>query len=377
MNKINVCHFTNIITGKTDGVYAHLKMIFGFTDSSKFQQYLVFGGNSDIEAEVKNLGVKVHVIKSLNKKLSFRCFKEFYLFVKAENIEIIHTHFLKPYSIAGLVNILLRKKMIYNYHGLFIDNLYNARLDKFIYKRIHSLLNYLNVVNITLVPSYSSRRILMDETKKFKSIEVYYNGYDDNKVGQIEPEIAKFFEALKKTFFVIGIVARIDIQKRIDLALEIAKKLTEKNSNIYFVIMGDGPLEDEMSKKVEVMKLGKKVRMMGYVLNAKLYVKYFDMLLLTSDWEGFPLSIWEAMAARVPVVSTNVGGIKEILETEKCGVVYSRGDVNGAVKAILELISDQKKRKEMGQNGLNAIKRRYNSKAFADFFNNLYSSLST
>ena len=267
--------------------------------------------------------------------------------------------------------------MIYNYHGLFIDNLYNARLDKFIYKRIHSLLNYLNVVNITLVPSYSSRRILMDETKKFKSIEVYYNGYDDNKVGQIEPEIAKFFEALKKTFFVIGIVARIDIQKRIDLALEIAKKLTEKNSNIYFVIMGDGPLEDEMSKKVEVMKLGKKVRMMGYVLNAKLYVKYFDMLLLTSDWEGFPLSIWEAMAARVPVVSTNVGGIKEILETEKCGVIYSRGDVNGAVKAILELISDQKKRKEMGQNGLNAIKRRYNSKAFADFFNNLYSSLST
>ena len=82
MNKIKICHFTNIITGKSDGVYSHLKMIFKYVDSGKFQQYLVFQGNPDIETEVTNLGIKVHVIKSLNKKFSLKSFKEFYSFIR-------------------------------------------------------------------------------------------------------------------------------------------------------------------------------------------------------------------------------------------------------------------------------------------------------
>ncbi len=99
--KIKICHFVNIITGKSDGVFAHLKMIFKYVDQDKFQQYLVFHGNPQIEAEVAKLGIKVHVIKSLNKKFSIKPFIEFYSFVKSENIDIIHTHFLKPYVIGG------------------------------------------------------------------------------------------------------------------------------------------------------------------------------------------------------------------------------------------------------------------------------------
>ena len=72
------------------------------------------------------------------------------------------------------------------------------------------------------------------------------------------------------------------------------------------------------------MNLNQNVKMLGYIPNAKLYIKYFDLLLFTSDWEGLPLSVWEAMAAKVPIVSTDVGGVKEILEKEKCGLTYPR-----------------------------------------------------
>ena len=197
MNKIKICHFANIITGKSDGVYTHLKMIFNYVDSVKFQQYLVFQGNPDIESEVTRYGIKVYIIKSLNKKFSLKWFKEFYSFIKSENIDIIHTHFLKSYSIAGLTNIFLRKKMIFNYHGLFIENFYNTRFDKFIYRKIHRLINYLKVVDVALVPSATSKRILLNETKHFNSIEVYFNGYDNIVKGQTEPEILNFFLHLK------------------------------------------------------------------------------------------------------------------------------------------------------------------------------------
>ena len=375
--KINVCHFTNIITGKSDGTYAHIRMIFKYLSKDKFQNFLVFQGNSDIEIEARQLGIKVHVMKSLNKKFPVRCFKEFYSFVKSENIDIIHVHFLKPYSIAGLSNIFLRKKMIFNYHGLFIDNLYNTKIDKLLYKRIHEIVNFFNVVDVAIVPSITSRQILLNETNKFKSIKTYYDGYDEIIDEQIDSELIKFFLDLKKISFVVGIIARIDIQKRIDIALEIAKEITKIRNDVCLVILGDGALEKEIAKKIEVMNLNQNVKMMGYIPNAKLYIKYFDLLLYTSDWEGLPLSVWEAMAAKVPIVSTDVGGVKEILEKEKCGLTYPKRNVEQGVKTILELLSDEKKREVMGEKGYNAIKQKYNSKAFADFFNNLYLSLSS
>ena len=373
--KIRICHFINIITGKSDGTYSHLKMIFKYLDKEKYQLYLVFQGDPNMEAEAKSLGVKVHTIKSLNKKFSIACFKQFYLFVKTENIDIIHTHFLKPYSIAGIVNIFLRKKMIFNYHGLFIDNEYNKKIDKFIYLSIHMLINFFNAVDLAIVPSNSSKKILLDETNRFKCIKVYYNGFDMDYGGKIADNIVNYLDELRKSYFVIGIVARIDRQKRIDIVLEIAQNISKIRDDIYFVILGDGALENEINRKIESMKLKKSVRMLGYVSNAKYYIKYFDLLLFTSDWEGLPLSVWESMAAKVPIISTDVGGMREILEGENCGLLYPAENVERGVRAILELVSDNKIRIEMGENGYKAIVEKYNSKAFAEFINTLYFNL--
>ena len=279
-------------------------MLFKYVDNAKFEQCLVFQGNELIEREIKSLGFEVYTIpSSLKKKFSIKSFIQFYSFVKSHKIDIIHTHFLKPYSISGIVNIFLRKKMIYNYHGLFIENLYNSKSEKFIYRNIHRIINYLNVVDLALVPSNTGKQMLLNETSLFKFIKVYYNGYDSIVDKQPSSEIVSIFSHLKKAFHIVGIIARIDIQKRIDIALEIAKEITRVRNDVYFVILGDGDLEGEMAKKIESMNLNQNVKMFGYVPNAKLYIKYFDFtFLFTSDWEGLPLSVWEAMAAKVTIV---------------------------------------------------------------------------
>ncbi|MHB9011465.1 MAG: glycosyltransferase [Ignavibacteriaceae bacterium] len=373
--KIKVCHFVNIITGKSDGVYAHIKMILKYSDHDRYEHYLVFQGEPNIEREMAELGVGVLVITSLKNKLSIKSFTQFYSFVKSKNIDIIHTHLLKPYTIGGISNILLRKKLIYNYHGLFIKNKYNTRLEQFIYSILHKIITLFHAVDIAIVPSYSSKEILYLETKLFPKISVYYNGNNESPDVIPNLELLVSFLNLKRNFFLIAIIARLDIQKRIDIALKIAKNVININRNVYFIFAGDGTLESEMKELANSLGIEQNILFIGFVPNIRNYIKYFDLLLFTSDWEGLPLTLWEAMGVGVPVVSTDVGGIKEILEKENCGLLFPKGDIGKGVENILDLLSDKTKRFQMGTNGKSAVKEKYNTGKFADFFNSLYSDL--
>ena len=171
---IKVCHIVNLITGKADGVYSHLKMIFQNSDRTKFQHFLVFQGGEKIEREVNEFGVKVFTCKSLKKKISIKAFFDIYRIIKQNNISIIHTHLVKPYTIAGLLNIFLRKKLIFNYNGLFLaNNIYHGFVEKFVYRICHLLINTVGFVNAVLVPSKKSQELLSKETKLFPEPIVY------------------------------------------------------------------------------------------------------------------------------------------------------------------------------------------------------------
>ena len=86
MDRVRVCHVVNIISGKSDGVYTHLKMLFRFVDGNEFRHYLVFQGDPAIESEVRGLGVTVFSLPSLNRKLSLRAFLDLYRIFKENEI---------------------------------------------------------------------------------------------------------------------------------------------------------------------------------------------------------------------------------------------------------------------------------------------------
>jgi glycosyltransferase involved in cell wall biosynthesis len=114
------------------------------------------------------------------------------------------------------------------------------------------------------------------------------------------------------------------------------------------------------------------VSMLGFVANARTYLPAFDVVLLTSDREGLPFIIWEAMAKGVPIVASDAGGVREIVEGEKCGRVYPRRDIAEAVSLLDQLLDDDAMRKNMGRNGRSAIEHTYNERAFAERFESIY-----
>ena len=374
---IKVCHIVNLITGKSDGVYSHLKMIFKNSDKTKFQHFLIFQGGENIEKEVAELGIKVFVIPSLKKKVSLRPFIDVYKILKANEIDIIHTHLVKPYAIAGLLNIVLKRNFIFNYNGLFIgQNPYYGFVEKSIYKTIHGIINLFNAVDVVLVPSVKSKELIIEETKLFPEPIVYYNGYFlENKNSKVDKDFWQKIQELKNKYFIIAVIGRLERQKRIDIALELFKEVSLKNDQLFMVIFGDGILKNQLIKMSSELGISSRVIFFDYVPDVVNYLKFINILLFTSDWEGMPLSMWEAMANQVPVVAPDVGGFREILEENDCGLIYEPGNLKDAEKKILQLINDEQLRTKLGQNGKLAIEAKYNEKEFIQQIERVYFQL--
>jgi glycosyltransferase involved in cell wall biosynthesis len=376
---IKVCHIVNLITGKSDGVYAHLKSIFRNYDRNKFEHILIFQGGEKVEREIEELGVKVFVSESLKKKFSLKAFLDIHSVLKSDQIDIIHTHLIKPYAIAGLINIFTKKKFIFNYHGIFLkNNPYYNFIERSIYSVIHYIINLFGRIDAVLVPSKMSKQFLMEETALFPEPIVYYNGYSPRQnFSGLNASIAQRIEELKKDKRIIALVGRLEIDKRFDRAVMLIKRLVTSKIKVHLIVFGDGSLKDELNQLVQQHKLNYSVDIYGYVENVECLYKYFDLMLFTSDWEGMPLTMWEAMANQVPVVAPDVGGFKEILEENKCGLIYESGNLKEAEDKLVQILEAEQFRKTLGKNGGAAIESNYTERKFIQQIEKVYSNLMT
>jgi len=371
---IKVCHITNIITGRADGVYAHLKMIFRNYDKSKFEHCLIFHGGEKIERELIAMGIKVFVSSSLNKKVPLKAFIDIIRIIKENNIDIIHTHLNKSYVIGGMANIFLRRKFIYNYHGLFLANSpYYNFMELIIYRICHLLIYFFGVVNTAIVPSERSRQLLMKETKLFPEPVVYYNGFDTNdETKNLNTELYNRLKIIKEEKTVIAVIGRLEIDKQINKAIKVFRNVFNNENKVHLLIFGDGKLEPELRRLIDELNVTDNIEIQGFVEEIKNYYGLFDIIFFTSRWEGMPLVIWEAMAKGIPVIAPDVGGFKEILELNNCGLIYEPGNIKEAEEKLLRLIIDPQFRNELGENGMRSVNQKYNSQSFIKHIENIY-----
>ncbi|PKL83483.1 MAG: hypothetical protein CVV24_04785 [Ignavibacteriae bacterium HGW-Ignavibacteriae-3] len=373
--KIKICHICDRITGTADGVFSHLLMLLNNIDKDRYEQIVIYQGGKVVEHELSKIGIKTFVVSGLNDRFSVNAIVKIFKILSSENVNVIHAHLLKPYILVGLLNIFLRKKFIFNYNGLFINSVYHNWIERLVLRGFHLIIYLFTANNIVVVPSKASKYLLQMETRLFAKIEVYYNGYDNQTSDNPNIKIVEYLRTKKTNHFLVGIVSRLEGQKRVDLSLWILNELIQRNYRVFFVFLGDGPLEKEMKLFAKSLGVYNNCEFYGFVKNAKNYLKYFDAILFASDWEGLPLTYWESMANSVPIISTDVGGAREILIENDCGIVYPRGDVEEGVKAIEILIKDEKLRIQLGENGRRAVQTKYNLNSFKSFFENLYRQL--
>ncbi|WP_279432263.1 glycosyltransferase [Caldanaerobacter subterraneus] len=144
-------------------------------------------------------------------------------------------------------------------------------------------------------------------------------------------------------------VARFEEQKDHILLLETLEEL--KDLSWTFELVGDGPLIGIVRERAEKLGISDKVQFSGACDDVPFRLAKAQIFILTSKWEGFPRSILEAMRAGLPVIASDVGGVKEAVIDGLTGYIIPRGDKEELKKRLKELILDSHKRIRFGLAG--------------------------
>lgn len=183
---------------------------------------------------------------------------------------------------------------------------------------------FASVIDRTLVCNENSRKILVEHFgRKEEETQTVYIGVDEEKFNPEKYVKKDILEKLKIELdnkYIISYICRIANQKRPYLLLEIVKKLKEKRSDFVVVVAGDGPMLKEMKNKAKSLKIIDNIVFLGNCSNTQEIYAISDLTLNCSIKEGLALTSYESLAMGVPVVSTDVGGQKELI-TDKVGKV--------------------------------------------------------
>ena len=175
-----------------------------------------------------------------------------------------------------------------------------------------------SVIDKTLTCNGNTTKIFIDHFKRNpNSVETVYIGVDENKYDpekyNCEEQRANFGLSKK---YVIGFICRISEQKRPLLLLEIIKKLKENRNDFEFLIAGDGNLLEKMKSKANSMGLKENIKFIGNVAETEPVYSASDLTINCSIKEGLALTSYESLSMGVPVISSDVGGQKELINDE-------------------------------------------------------------
>jgi glycosyltransferase involved in cell wall biosynthesis len=142
-------------------------------------------------------------------------------------------------------------------------------------------------------------------------------------------------------------LSRLDPQKGIDVMIAVARRVVERFPGVVFAVGGKGPLADKVEGWARDAGVAEAMRFLGMVSTVPAHLRAADLFLLTSRWENRPISIVEAFGAGLPVVATDCGGVRELVD-EEVGALVPVDDPDGIAAELIALLSDEKRMRACG-----------------------------
>jgi len=159
---------------------------------------------------------------------------------------------------------------------------------------------------------------------------------------------------------VILCISSLNSQKRIDVLLDAFRMVSKNNPKAKCVIVGSGDLESELRSRTIELGLADKVVFTGYIGDVRPYLEAADLFVLSSDKEGLPLALGEAMAYGLPCIATDVGGNSEIVAHGQTGLLVTPRSPEQLAEAIEYLLTRPEECHRMGANALRRVREHFN-----------------
>lgn len=313
-------------------------------DKNNFVFYCIYflPWKNQLVEEIKAAGGMVQNFPAANNiSILLQVFK-ISRFIKDNKIQLIHCHLPWAGFVGRIVHLISGIPIIYTEHNKQERYQYLTRLfNKFSFNLQSTAIavseDVAQSIKLNINPSIKVNTILNGiNTEKFRR---------DLPVGQkIRADLIISSDAI-----VIGSLGVFRTQKRLNAWLEIFATVSKQNPNVRGILVGDGPLKEDIILQVKALGLDKIVFLPGIQSNANDWYAAMDIFMMTSEFEGLPLALLEAMSCECAVVTTNAGGINEVVEDGINGLMVNVDQWTGLISKVHFLLDNPAERVSIAQ----------------------------
>lgn len=308
------------------------------------------------------MGIKHYVIPDISeKKIStiIRIAKIIKSILKNENITIVHSH----HRMAALYTRILSNKKILqvaNAHNTFKNK---KKMTQFAYSR----------TKVIAVGEQVKKNLIEYFQLPVSRVTVIHNAVKafDSKIQPIvELEVAR-----KEGYTLIGNIGRLSEQKGMEYFIQAAEKVLKKYPKVKFYIVGEGEDAIKLKNIAKQMLLEDSIRFLGYRLDIQNIMSQLDFIVLSSLWEGLPLTPIEAFSVSKTVIATSVDGTPEIVKDKYNGLLVESKNIQQLSDSILWLCQEKEFRKKLEMKASESYKSEFSFEKLAEKYIKFYQKL--
>ncbi len=345
---------------------------------------LVTGVESPTEGNMYELArrkaVKPIVIDALGREIFFKeDFRALIRLIKLINLEkpdIVHTHTAKAGTLGRIAAKLTGVPIIiHTFHGHVFHSYFGFFRTKFFLWLERLLAKFTDVI-ITVSEQQRDEIIKYRVAEPGKIIAIPL-GLDLKPFfsSNADPNELRVEFSVPEQTKLVGIVARLVPVKNHVCFLEAARLVLERYDDVRFMIIGDGELRGTLEQKARDLGIEDRVIFMGFQHNLQKIYAGLDIVALSSYNEGLPVALIEAMAAGKPVISSEVGGVVDLILDGNNGLLVPSNEPKSLAEATLYLLEHPERRKIMGEAGRKKVYPHFDKKRLVDDIDNLYENL--
>jgi glycosyltransferase involved in cell wall biosynthesis len=318
---------------------------------------------TDIKAiRIPGLGRSISIGKDL--KAFFLLMRE----IRRFKPDVVHTHTAKAGALGRVATFLARPtaKRIHTFHGHLLHGYFDSRKVKImiLVEKILGPITY----KFVAIGNVVKNDLVIAGIAKSNKFEVIYPGLQ-NLVVYPKLEARKTLGLDPEKIYLVY-VGRLTQIKRPDRLIDLGRSLKVDHPKTHIVIAGAGELLEELTAQSEIESLP--IKFLGWRNDIDLILSASDIAVLCSDNEGIPLTLIQASQAGLPIVSTKVGSVSDIVLDGVTGLL-TEVSANGVIQGVSKLLDDPDLRARLGESGQMRAKEFFSSQAMVERHEELYS----
>jgi len=319
-----------------------------------------------IEAEAKRLDLRFQTFRMANGP-NFLGALDILRFARTINAELLHSHGYKSNILFGLLPSRIRRlPMVSTVHGWTSG----GRLTKM---AVYEWLDKISLRRVDQVVMVNPLMQQLPALQRLQHTAVIENGIGApvERAAELNSDIIKFIQQ-RTTIVAVG---RFSPEKGFGSLLDAVAQLVREGHDVQLLLLGEGGLRQKLIDQASALQLSERVLMPGHVAQVNEYLPLCTVFAMPSLTEGLPIALLEAMHAGVAVVASEVGGIPDVLDYGKAGILVPPADTKSLTSALRRLLTDPERAEAPVAMAKTRVTEKYSSRAMAEKYVNLYQQL--